>query len=253
VRNKWLREETILALYLYFQVPFGEIHATYIEIIKLANLIGRTPSAVSMKMCNLARFDETLKRKNVNGLSNGSKLDELIWYEFVGDIGRLVEESERILKNYDRKDITENILNEHVLEGKNVETLLKVRKGQAFFRKSVLAAYNYRCCVSGLCIPKLLIASHIKPWKDSNDKTEKLNPRNGLCLNPFFDKAFDKGFMTVTNQYKITISSIIKQTYHDDISRSCLIKYEGKYIKLPDKFAPDKIFIEYHNDVIFKG
>lgn len=59
-------------------------------------------------------------------------------------------------------------------------TTVKARLGQSFFRKSVLASYNCRCCITGDPIPELLVASHILPWGKYPE--HRLNPRNGLCL-----------------------------------------------------------------------
>ena len=64
--------------------------------------------------------------------------------------------------------------------------------------------------------PKLLIASHIKPWKVSDEKTERTNPQNGLCLNALHDKAFDKGLITINKKYEIIISSQLKNTNMDE-------------------------------------
>jgi putative restriction endonuclease len=66
-------------------------------------------------------------------------------------------------------------------EGKSRETILRTRVNQDFFRAAVLAAYDGRCCITGLSVPKLLNASHIVPW--SVDVKNRTNPRNGLCLN----------------------------------------------------------------------
>lgn len=77
------------------------------------------------------------------------------------------------------------------------EQMVHVRVGQNYFRNAVLSAYESRCCMTGISVPEFLIASHIKPWKSSDDKKEKANPRNGLCLNALHDKAFDLGFITV--------------------------------------------------------
>lgn len=60
--KNWTREETILAFLLYCQVPFGKIHSSNPLIRNLAEVINRTPSAVSMKMCNFGRFDPSLKK-----------------------------------------------------------------------------------------------------------------------------------------------------------------------------------------------
>ena len=97
-----------------------------------------------------------------------------------------------------------------------------------------------------MVLPELLVASHIKPWKDSDVKTERTNPSNGLCLNALHDKAFDK-------EYRVVNSAKISATAMDEDTKDWLMSYEGKQIILPDRFYPDKEFIEYHNDMIFQG
>ncbi len=99
----------------------------------------------------------------------------------------------------------------------------------------------------------MLIASHIKPWKES-DESEKTNPCNGLCLNALHDKAFDKGFMTVNaDTYNVIISNRITDIYNGETVSKFFDCYNGKKMILPEKFAPKKEFLEYHNDVIFQG
>lgn len=108
-------------------------------------------------------------------------------------------------------------------------------------------------CATGIVLPELLLASHIKPWKSSDAKTERTNPRNGLCLNSLHDKAFDRGLITIDKEYRIVNSTKISSTVMDDDTREWFLSYEGKQIILPDRFYPDKAFIEYHNDMIFQG
>src|SRR5271170_4577008 len=69
--------------------------------------------------------------------------------------------------------------------GTESKATVKIRRGQQFFRQSILTAYGVRCCISGINVPRLLVASHIRPWSDFPD--DRLNPRNGLCLSPFSD------------------------------------------------------------------
>ena len=84
-RNNWTDEETILAFYHYCQIPFGKIHKTNPLIIKIAEMIGRSPSAVVFKMGNLGHFDPSLQARNVKGLSNASKRDEQVVNKFIHD------------------------------------------------------------------------------------------------------------------------------------------------------------------------
>lgn len=136
--------------------------------------------------------------------------------------------------------------------GKYRNIKMKQRVGQYFFRTAILNSYANRCCITGINEPKLLIASHIKPWKVSDEKTERTNPRNGLCLNALHDKAFDKGLITINNNYEIIISSQLKNANMDQTTKDWFMMYDHKEIIRPDKFLPDRKFIEYHNDVIFQ-
>ena len=95
--NKWTREELILAFNLYCKIPFGTIHIRNPQIIALAKILGRTPSAVSWKLANLASLDPTLKKRNIAGASHGAKLDAEVWKEFYGDLEKLSFESEVLL------------------------------------------------------------------------------------------------------------------------------------------------------------
>lgn len=249
---KWNREETILAYDLYCRTQFGKITSSNPEIIELANMLGRTPASVAMKMSNLAHFDPELRKRKIAGMSHGSKLDEEIFREFENDWLELSYQASQIRSKYTGKTVNELLELDTLPEGHSREEEVKVRVGQYFFRMSVLSSYKNRCCVTGLAIPSLLVASHIKPWKDSDDKKEKTNPSNGLCLNALHDRAFDKGFITIDQNYRLIISTQLKNVKMDLQTREWFMSYENKAIDLPDKFRPGKDFIEYHNDVIFQ-
>ncbi len=255
-RRNWSREETILAFDLYCRTPFAKIHKNNPDIIELAKLLGRTPSSVGLKMANLAHYDPELKAKKRTGMSHGSKLDEMIFNEFASDWQELSYQAKNILaekKGLAIEKIVEAVDIEMIPEGTYREQEIKTRVGQYFFRMSVLTAYANRCCITGMAVPELLIASHIKPWKDSDTKTERTNPTNGLCLNALHDKAFDRGLITVNKDYEIVVSKKLKDARMDRDTRDWFGSYAGKKIMLPDRFYPDKKFLEYHNDVIFMG
>ena len=256
-RRNWDREETILAMDLYCRTPFNKISKSNSEIILLAGKLKRTPSAVSKKMFNLAHYDPDLAARNVTALAHTSKLDQIIFEEFYQDMQELSYQAGIIKESLDIKETNTEIekIKKEVMEiipsGGYRERETKVRIGQYYFRKSVLTSYGNKCCITGLAIPALLVASHIKPWAVSNDKTEKTNPANALCLNPFHDKAFDRGFITINEKYEIVVSSRLEKTNMDENTKTWFTSYKGKQITLPDKFNPSKEFIEYHNDMIF--
>lgn len=251
---KWSREETILAYDLYCRIPFSKVSKTNKDIIALAEILGRTPSSVGLKLSNLAHYDPEMREKNVKGMSNASKLDKEIVEEFHKNWQELSFQAKEIMASYKNVPIEEvvpDIEFELLPEGKDQERAMKTRIGQYFFRTAVLCAYGNACCVTGLKTPELLIASHIKPWKDSDEKTERTNPRNGLCLNALHDKAFDQGLITVDKNYHLIISKRMKDAVMDENTRNWFFMYANSRIATPDKFKPSPEFLEYHNDVIF--
>jgi putative restriction endonuclease len=249
----WSREELILAINLYCKLPFGKLHRNNPEIIKLSKLIDRTPSSVAYKLVNFASLDPSLKARGIRGASNVSNLDKEIWNEFYNNWEILPYESEKLKAlKYQTTIEKEFLIDEQELprEGKVREQLIKIRVNQIFFRQSILASYNFTCCITGIQQPELLIAGHIRPW--GLDEKNRLNPRNGIAINGLHDKAFENGFMTITPDYKIKISSILlKQTKNITISEY-FNKYHNKEMILPSRFLPDIEFLKYHNQERFK-
>lgn len=82
---------------------------------------------------------------------------------------------------------------------------------------------------------------------------ERTNPSNGLCLNSFHDRAFDRGLITITRDFRILISDAVKDVEMDAGTREWFMGYNNREIHLPNKFLPGKEFVEYHNEVIFQG
>jgi putative restriction endonuclease len=253
-RRNWSREETILAFNLYFQIPFGQIHHSQPQIIDLAKIIDRTPSAVAMKMSNLASYDPELQKRGVKGLKHSSKFEGLIWEEFNKDWEALAYEAKLNLEKLN-KTLVKTQLDDEIKPlpmGEAKVRLTKQRVGQNFFRAAVLNAHEWRCCITGVEVKELLIASHIKPWCVCDEKTERTNPRNGLCLNALHDKAFDQGFISIKKDFSIMVSGELKKASIDLITKKWIADFEGRKIFLPHRFIPEPHFIEYHNDVIFR-
>lgn len=194
----WSREEHIIAFNLYSAIPFGRIHERNPSVIELAALLGRRVGSASRKLANFSRLDPAIRARDLKGLSNGSKGEELVWNEFADHPEQLAYESARLVA--DRlgckvEQMAEVDENELLPLGLEREAMVRLRVNQWFFRRRVLAAYNYRCCITGLSVPELLVASHVIPWRD--DAANRLNVRNGLCLNALHDHAFDRGLMWV--------------------------------------------------------
>jgi HNH endonuclease len=249
--RKWTREELILAFNLYLKLPFGKMHSRTPEIIHLANIINRTPSSVAIRLTNFAHIDPYHQQRGIKGMSGGKKQVEPIWNEFIHDKEKLVFESERILAEKEHQTIEQKFSS--ILSG--VENLrgetkireVKTRINQNFFRQIVLANYTSKCAITGIDIPDLLFASHIIPWAKS--EKERLNPENGICLSALYDRAFDKGYISIDNNYEILISPILKRKAKEDYF-SKFFSHLTK-LQLPQKYLPKKEFLEFHFDTIF--
>ena len=102
--------------------------------------------------------------------------------------------------------------------------------------------------MSGLSDARLLIASHIVPW--SIDKSNRLNPSNGLCLSAIHDRAFDKGLISLTDDGRVLLSDEIRK--RDEVFvRAIFLPLENQKIEMPERFHPDHAFLQHHRAAIF--
>jgi hypothetical protein len=249
----WTKEQIKLAFHLYCQLPYGRIHGRNPEIMALAKIIGRTSDAVAMKMLNIASIDPAITSSGRSGLGNASALDRAVWDEFHSDWERLAVECQLLSQQLGKTPMLELAVDNdtdipETLAGETRQALTTQRIKQYFFRRAVLSSYRGRCCMSGLSDTRLLIASHIVPW--SQDKKNRLNPSNGLCLSAIHDRAFDQGLMALTDDFTILISEDLKR-YDDAFSREVLIPLHGRPIESPERFAPRVEFVAWHRDFVF--
>ena len=249
-RRNWTWDETLEAFALYFLLPSGQHHKGNKDVIALANRLGRTPSSVVLKLANIKANDPMQKGK---GMVHGSKLDALVWEEYSKQGDSLTARAADLLIDDFREGPSPGVALDYLMrelpEGKERKTETTRRMNQTYFRNSLLEIYGRSCCVSGLSVEPLLVASHIKPWSVADPVTERLAPDNGLLLDALHDKAFDKGLMTIDFDLRVVISPKVPK---DDVCQELLWRYQGQQIRQPRRFKPRRDFIEYHNDVIFQ-
>lgn len=242
---RWSRDEHLLAFDLYCRTPFGRMHHSNPDVVKLAALLGRTPGSIALKLGNFARLDPSLKNRGIGGMSHGAKGEEEIWNEFMHDPEALAVEaaglrSERSSEPPERVDPTPP-------PGRDALGMAKRRIGQSFFRTAVLAAYDEHCCVTGLSIPSLLMASHIVGWAD--DPAHRTNPRNGLCLNALHDRAFDRLLMYFDDDRCVRFAMHRLPTgFGTEPGNQWLLSFEGAPMRVPNKFLPEQAFLAAHRE-----
>jgi hypothetical protein len=141
--------------------------------------------------------------------------------------------------NQDEQDL----LAETSLQETAKASLIMARRGQGIFRNRV-KLIEQKCRVTGVSSEKLLTASHIKPWKVS-DNQERLEGNNGLFLSPHVDKLFDSGLISFTAQGEMWVSPQLE----DEVLPKWKIDPRKKY----GKFNSDQaFFLEFHNNETFK-
>ncbi len=257
-RGNWTVEQTKLAFHFYCQTPFGKLHGRNPDVIALAPLLHRTPDALAMKCCNIASLDPAMRARGVSGLGNASSMDRHIWDEFHADWETLALECERMLAtlraNAHAKppaqdaDVDEDIVPAD-FTGHTRVAMVELRVKQHFFRRAVLSGYRNRCCISGVSDARLLVASHIVPWRD--DASIRLHPGNGLCLSAIHDKAFDHYLFSLTNDHRILLSPVLEQT-RDDFLRDVFHPIADKQIELPERFIPEAAFVQVHRETMLE-
>ena len=126
--------------------------------------------------------------------------------------------------------------------GKERETFIKARVNQSVFRERLLNKYDC-CCLCKVSNPKFLIASHIKPWADS-ENDEKLDADNGLLLYPNHDALFDSGYISFDENGVIIISEQLGQV-------DAIFMNVDKNMKI-NLSSKNKKYLEYHRNKIFK-
>jgi DNA-cytosine methyltransferase len=253
--NRWTKEQVMLAFHLYCQTPFGKIDGRNKEIIALSKIIGRTADAVAMKMLNISSLDPIIVNSGRKGLGNASALDREVWDEFHADWEKLALKC--ALLNQQLQTVSPTLVESALVDnldltdfsGETRQVLTEQRVKQNFFRRAVLASYRGRCCMSGLSDSRLLVASHIVPW--CKDKLNRLNPSNGLCLSALHDKAFDRGLITLSNDFTILVSDQLHKLSSDWFVNSTLVSLHNRPIEQPEKFLPLLGFLERHRSEIY--
>lgn len=185
-------------------------------------------------------------------IQNPKTRDEIYSFITVKYFGKLVT----IHKQYGLVDeVTEQILNEPSIEyQKQIQVAddeeIFVRCG--VFKRVVPKIYDYTCCVSGMriisgCDIQMVDACHIVPFSVSHNDTIS----NGISLSPNLHRAFDRGLITLNENYRVVIS----KSFTEYPSENMLKLLEGKQILLPkdNKHYPSTENLKWHNDNVFKN
>jgi predicted restriction endonuclease len=178
-------------------------------------------------------------------LSDGGRTPIFYWKLFV-DFDALDPNNALVFK-YGQKKIEEDAQNTTPRQETRRETEIRyARVGQGKYREQLLEECPF-CPITMINDERLLIASHIKPWAASTDN-EKIDPKNGYMLSPMYDKLFDKGLITFTDDKKLVVSNWLTPK---NIERIGLI--DNKYYQFLPNDGDRLKYLEYHRTCVFKG
>ena len=229
----------------------------YHYMVKFGGIAKKTRGDYVTRMKFLAHdysLDETLTKE---------KIDEILRQEDFKRQERSVYTSKKSLSDFRaglnkflafinsdyHKRIADSIIteikaveNDNTIKMTEKDSIVKSRIGQGIFRKGLIE-YWHGCAISQCPLTWMLIASHIKPWRDA-DNQERLDPYNGLLLLPNYDKLFDLGYISFNSKGKIMYSRLLDKFDRETIGLTNnlhLVKLEEQHLK----------YLKYHNDNCF--
>lgn len=229
----------------------------YHYMVKFGGITKKTSGDYVTRMKFLAHddsLDETLTKE---------KIDEILRQEDFKRQERSVYTSKKSLSDFRaglnkflafinsdyHKRIADSIIteikaveNDNTIKMTEKDSIVKSRIGQGIFRKGLIE-YWHGCAISQCPLTWMLIASHIKPWRDA-DNQERLDPYNGLLLLPNYDKLFDLGYISFNSKGKIMYSRLLDKFDRETIGLTNnlhLVKLEEQHLK----------YLKYHNDNCF--
>ena len=126
------------------------------------------------------------------------------------------------------------------------KAVISARVGQGLFREQLIKKYDGRCIVTGVDDKRILLASHIRPWAVSTNE-QRLSPENGLLLSPLYDKLFDVGLITFSDEGQIICSKELEKRSIDLLKIDRNKKYD---LKITSSLIEN---LKYHQNTVFLG
>ena len=169
----------------------------------------------------------------------------IFYWKLFADFDAISDKREALVFTYGKKG--EKIVPQPApKESSRQSEIRRARQGQGLYRDKLLAECPF-CPITMINDERLLIASHIKPWAVATDK-EKLDHKNGFMLSPLYDKLFDRGFMTFTEDRKIILSNWISPA-----NKKRLGVVDGQFVQMLPLDDERQVYMEFHRSSVFKG
>lgn len=169
----------------------------------------------------------------------------IYYWKLFADFDAISDKKEALVFTYGKKGEKGNFPKREK-EDSRQKDIRRARSGQGPYRDKLLDECPY-CPITMISDERLLIASHIKPWAVATDE-EKVDPKNGFILSPLYDRLFDRGFMTFTEDRRIMISNWISPK-----NKQRLGVTEGQFIQMLPLDEARETYMKFHRSSVFKG
>lgn len=163
----------------------------------------------------LTTFNEELKpllQEQYSPLNRNARVNQGYLFRMTDEAGAFLSDLIEKKEHVEIEDQIERNFQESNVDVTTVESIVNSRKGQGRFREGLKSFWGGCCSLTACDLTELLIASHIKPWKYSNNN-ERLDTNNGLLLSPTYDKLFDKGYISFYDDGSLIISPLISDLH----------------------------------------
>lgn len=167
----------------------------------------RFPESVLVRLSGMSTFEVIAGNALMLATSDGAASVEVNGYEALYDALRMAAAHARTLPN--RVADAFRFDTASLPRSTEAERLVVQRVGQNLFRSALLDYWQGQCCVTGLDVPELLRASHIKPWASCDNDDERLDVFNGLLLAPHVDALFDGGWISFADDGRVLVSDAL--------------------------------------------
>lgn len=247
--RKWTPDETDMACALYLRGLADDRRSA--EILSAAT--GRTYSSAHLKLQNFKAVDPEYTAGGRVGVANGGAEVVRSWKRFE-DEGepRIRKFLEAIYGSASEKDPAKLDFPGNLEPGVDREVAGTERIGQQKLRSMALFFTGHRCCITGNSLPSLLIASHIKPWKDSTP-FEKTDIHNVLCLDRDFDGLFDAHRITVTADLEVKFDPALSADIGEDLFEANFARFDHlRSDCISEANMPGREYLALHNEAFEK-
>jgi hypothetical protein len=141
-------------------------------------------------------------------------------------------------------------IEESTFEVPDQVTTSKTRgSAQRAFAEAVKSNYNMTCAVTGITTREFLVAAHIVPW--SMDASIRLDPANGICLSLIIDRAFEKGYLIIQDDYSIQVN--LDRVGADEALRESLQLFHGRTLSVPAQSPPKAAYLRRRREMFPDG